>query len=120
MFASRFHEEGPVPSDAEQVGTTWAKANKDGSPDKHFRDNYSIPVMRYATLTLRSNSRLNEEYMLSNVQSASDFEIAFARLRTEVVATGEVETRIDANAGSGQPGLHADLHKPQRLRHRLR
>lgn len=88
MFAGRFHEEGPVPSDAEQVGTTWAKANKDGSPDKRFRDNYSIPLMRYATLTLRSNSGLNEEYMLSNVQSASDFEIAFARLRTEVVATG--------------------------------
>ena len=86
MFASRFHEEGPVPSDAEQGGTTWAKANKDGSPDKRFRDNYSIPVMRYATLTLRSSSGLNEEYMLSNVQSASDFETAFARLRTEVAA----------------------------------
>lgn len=86
VFASRFHEEGPVPSDAEQVGTTWARANKDGSPDKRFRDNYSIPVMRYATLTLRSSSGLNEEYMLSNVQSASDFETAFARLRTEVAA----------------------------------
>lgn len=77
---TKFHEEGPVPSDAEQVGTTWAKVNKDGSPDRRFKDNYAIPVMRYANMTFRSTRGLNEEYMLSNVAAADEFERAWNAL----------------------------------------
>ena len=35
----RFHETEGVPSDAEVVGYTWAKTNKDGSPDRRFKEN---------------------------------------------------------------------------------
>lgn len=77
----RFHEEQAVPSDAVQVGTTWAKTNKDGTPDKRFKDNYPIPVMQYARLTVQSSSGLNEEYMLSNVEAAEEFERAWQTLR---------------------------------------
>jgi hypothetical protein len=83
---SQFHEEGPVPSDAQQVGTTWAKANKDGSPDKRFKDNYSIPVMLYARLVVRSASGLNEEYLLSNVEAVEDFGQAIQKLKEAVRA----------------------------------
>jgi hypothetical protein len=83
---SKFQEHGPIPTDAEQVGTTWAKANKDGSPDRRFKDNYAIPVMRYATLTLRSSSGLNEEYMLSNVAALTAFGESFAELRSAVLS----------------------------------
>lgn len=70
---TRFHEESAPPSDAEQVGSTWAKTNKDGSPDRRFKDNYVIPVMQYATLTLKTGTGLNEEYMVSNVDAAENF-----------------------------------------------
>ena len=85
-FSSRFQEHGPIPTDSEQVGTTWAKANKDGSPDRRFKDNYAIPVMRYGTLTLRSSSGLNEEYMLSDVAALTAFGEAFDRLRNAVLS----------------------------------
>lgn len=78
----RFHEEQAVPTDAAQVGTTWAKSNKDGSPDRRFNDNYQIPVMQYARLTLQTARGLNEEYLISNV-SASE---AFARAWNDLVA----------------------------------
>ena len=61
-----------LPSDAKQVGTAWAKANKDGSPDKRFKDNYSIPVMQYAPTVVEVGSRPHEEYVLSNVEAASN------------------------------------------------
>lgn len=76
-----FQEEATAPGDAQQIGTTWAKANKDGSPDKRFKDNYAIPVMQYATLTLRTASGINEEYMISNVEAAEAFQAAWASLR---------------------------------------
>ena len=80
----RFHEEQSVPSDATQVGSTWAKTNKDGSQDRRFKDNYQIPVMQYARLTLQSSSGLNEEYILSNVEATEKFELAWLALRDAV------------------------------------
>ncbi|KAB0641657.1 DUF4236 domain-containing protein [Burkholderia stagnalis] len=79
-----FHEEKSVPDDAIQVGTTWAKTNKDGSPDRRFKDNYPIPVMQYAQLTLKSAAGLNEEYILSNVVAAEAVEQAWLALRDAV------------------------------------
>ncbi|MGN6826422.1 hypothetical protein [Paucibacter sp. M5-1] len=82
---TQFHEEKSVPTDAQQVGTTWAKANKDGSADKRFKDNYAIPVMRYARLTARSGTGLNEEYMLSNVEAVEKFGAAMHNLKRAVL-----------------------------------
>ena len=48
LETSRFIEEESVPGDAERVGTTWKKANKDGSADRRFAHNYQIPIMRTA------------------------------------------------------------------------
>jgi hypothetical protein len=61
-----FHEEDGVPADSKVIGTTWAKANKDGSRDRRFASNYQIPVVRYGMLTLRSASGLWEEFNFSN------------------------------------------------------
>lgn len=85
---SRYLEERSVPSDAEQVGKTWAKTNKDGSPDKRFRDNYEIPVMLYARLTLRTKSGLNEEYSVSNAGAAQAFGTAWAELHQAIILSG--------------------------------
>jgi hypothetical protein len=63
----RFQEDEAVPSDSLVVGSTWAKANKDGSRDKRFVDNYQIPVVQYGQLTLRSANGLWEEFHFSNM-----------------------------------------------------
>jgi hypothetical protein len=63
----RFHEEETVPSDSLVIGSTWAKANKDGSRDRRFANNYQIPVVQYGHLTLKSTGGLWEEFHFSNL-----------------------------------------------------
>lgn len=72
-----FHEEEGVPSDAQVVGQTWAKTNKDGTPDRRFKDNYQIPICAYGNITFRSETGVTEEYMVSNAESALAFAEAF-------------------------------------------
>lgn len=74
----RFTETDPVPSDARVVGHTWAKCNKDGSPDRRFKGNYQIPVAGYGGLVLKTASGLNEEYLASSSEKASRFAEAFS------------------------------------------
>jgi uncharacterized protein DUF4236 len=62
----KFQEEEGVPKDSKVVGQTWAKANKDGNRDKRFANNYQIPVVLYASLSLKSDTGLWEEFQFSN------------------------------------------------------
>lgn len=73
-----FIEEESVPTDAELIGHTWKKANKDGSPDRRFANNYQIPILKYGDVRLTSHSGLNEAYMISNERLAHAFGQAFA------------------------------------------
>jgi hypothetical protein len=70
---NRFHEEDGVPPDSRIVGKTWAKTNKDGSPDRRFKENYEIPVTEYGKLVFKSSTGLNEEYMVSNTERCQAF-----------------------------------------------
>lgn len=70
---SHFAEEEAMPSDAKVIGNTWAKTNKDGSPDRRFKENYQIPVAEYGKLVFTSSTGLNEEYMISTAPSAESF-----------------------------------------------
>jgi hypothetical protein len=74
---SSFIEEETVPTDAEFIKYTWKKANKDGSPDRRFAQNYQIPVLKYGDLRLTSHSGLSEAYMISNERLARGFAEAF-------------------------------------------
>jgi len=73
-----FMEEQAVPTDAELIGHTWKKANKDGSPDRRFANNYQIPILKYGDLRLTSKSGLNEAYMISHAALAERLADAFA------------------------------------------
>jgi hypothetical protein len=68
-----FIEKEEVPIDAKSVGTTWLKVNKNGEPDKRFKGNYEIPIVRYAELNFTTKSGLNESFMISNIESAEQF-----------------------------------------------
>lgn len=70
----RFVETGPVPKDAQVVGQTWQYVNKNGTPDKRFKNNRQIPVCLYGRVLLRSNSGLNVELQISNIQNTRDFD----------------------------------------------
>jgi hypothetical protein len=89
----KFTETDPVPSDATVVGHTWAKCNRDGSPDRRFKGNYQIPVVGYGGLVLKTTTGLNEEYLVSNPDEASRFAEAFSeykRMLRELAARGPV------------------------------
>ncbi len=68
-----FVETEHTPEDAALIKYTWAKVNKDGSPDRRFVGNYEIPVLRYGELTLTSSSGLNERYMVSRAEILEGF-----------------------------------------------
>jgi len=86
---SRFIEEETVPSDSEVVGQTWAKANKDGSPDRRFSNNYQIPIAKYGELWFRSPTGLLEAYMISNCSSAENFASAVTNHCEALIKLGE-------------------------------
>lgn len=57
---SRFIETERVPSDAKVVDHTWKHPNKNGGPDRRFKDNRQIPICLYETMHFTSGSGVNE------------------------------------------------------------
>lgn len=82
-----FHEEDGVPNDASIAGHTWAKTNKNGSPDRRFKDNYQIPICIYGNITFHSQTGVTEEYMVSNADAAQAFAEAVKRYQLSLTET---------------------------------
>ena len=61
-----FIESNSVPKDADTIGYTWAKVNKDGSPDKRFKGNRKLPICNYGLLTLTANVDMDIRLCCSN------------------------------------------------------
>ncbi len=79
----RFIENGPVPSDARQVDTTWRFVNRNGGPDRRFNNNRQLPIMLYGRLTLTTQQGLH----LVFDASATDAADGLARALRTVSAT---------------------------------
>lgn len=62
---SRFIEDGPAPSDATVVDSTWQYVNRNGGPDRRFANNRQLPVCMYDELTFRTSSGLHEVVQVS-------------------------------------------------------
>jgi hypothetical protein len=82
VSSSRFIEEGPVPSDAQAVGTTWKYVNKHGGPDKRFKSNRRLPVLLYEQIKLQSLSGLNEVLEASRPGTGQHLATSIQRFRT--------------------------------------
>ncbi|HBL5494619.1 TPA: DUF4236 domain-containing protein [Enterobacter hormaechei] len=89
----RFHEEEEVPSDSRIDGYTWAKTNKNGSPDRRFKNNYKIPICVYGNITFHSQTGVTEEYMVSNADAAQAFAEAVKRYQ---ISLTESEALVQA------------------------
>jgi hypothetical protein len=72
-----FAEEREVPHDTVAISKTWAKVNKDGTPDKRFKDNHEIPVVAYGEITFFSQTGINEVFIFSNSTKAEKFVAAY-------------------------------------------
>ncbi|MEJ0032774.1 MAG: hypothetical protein WDO15_21500 [Bacteroidota bacterium] len=82
--AVRYIETASVPRDAKIIDHTWAKVNKNGSPDKRFKNNYQIPVVRYGAILLMTETGVHEEYMFSNYEASESFARAFTAYRNVI------------------------------------
>lgn len=71
--STRFVETDPLPRDGLQVDTTWRYVNKSGGPDRRFNNNYRIPVLQYADITLANRAGLQVVLQASNLQKAQAF-----------------------------------------------
>jgi hypothetical protein len=97
-----FTETESVPSDARQVGITWAKANKNGSRDKRFAHNRELPIMAYGGLHLTGPGGFNEKLMFSRAEATAELAAAIAELK-RVLASGGTARRIEKSGAIGTP-----------------
>lgn len=75
--SAKLIEQEKVPKDSEIIEYTWFKVNKNGQPDKRFKDNYQIPVVKYGVINLKTSNGVNEEYQFSNYLLSEQFSKAF-------------------------------------------
>ena len=80
-FQITFIETRPLLPDAKVVDKTWKYVNKNGLPDKRFKDNYEIPIVLYYQLNMSSKTGLRERYMFSNPNIGAAFCTAFQNYR---------------------------------------
>ncbi|AQR74204.1 hypothetical protein BXU08_11565 [Sphingomonas sp. LM7] len=85
--AAQFVEDEAVPRDSQVVGYTWAKVNKNGSPDLRFRDNYQIPLCLYGRMVFTTPGGVEEEYQFSNAAAAGEFARAFDAYRSALASS---------------------------------
>ena len=77
LSSSRFVEREKVPNDSKILEYTWDKVNKNGSPDRRFKNNFQIPIVQYGRISLTTQTGVNEEYQLSNYDACQIFSTTF-------------------------------------------
>ena len=70
---TRFIEDGNLPDDAKIVDKTWAYVNKNGGPDRRFKNNKELPICLYEEISLRSETGLNEMLHVSQCGVGKNF-----------------------------------------------
>lgn len=68
-----FIEDGTVPKDAEVIGYTWQYVNKNGSPDKRYKNNRQLPQCNYGSLTIVSGTAMNVLLYTSSISHTKKF-----------------------------------------------
>lgn len=75
-----FVEEEQVPSDSNVVDHTWRFVNKNGTPDRRFKNNRQIPIAQYEELRMSSAQGIQECFQFSKVGAAKSFVSALTPL----------------------------------------
>lgn len=80
---TRFADEYP-PSDANIIYNTWQYANKDGGPDRRFKNNKEIPVCKYGELKIEIGDKLLLYIMTSLEDVPKEFQEAMNKIQADV------------------------------------
>jgi hypothetical protein len=70
---TNFIESGRVPQDSQFIAWTWKYVNVRGGPDRRYKDNRQLPVVRYAELTLSATSGFHSIWQISRAELADRF-----------------------------------------------
>ena len=85
---TRFIEEGAVPPDAVRVGTTWKYVNKGGGPDRRYKSNRQLPILKYGELTLSSPSGFSFTWQTSRPGAAQAAATALTMIKSDHATRG--------------------------------
>lgn len=69
----KFLETDRIPKDTKIIDKTWKYVNKNGQPDRRFKENPEIPIVHYHEMTLKTSKGLYESYSFSNPEVADKF-----------------------------------------------
>jgi len=89
---TQFIEEESVPQDATVIGKTWRYVNKNGGPDRRFKDNREIPICAYDQLHFSSSTGLNEVVQTSRRGVGTAFQTALRLMRE--LRTSEADATV--------------------------
>jgi hypothetical protein len=98
--STEFTETESVPPDSQIIRNTWAKCNKDGSPDRRFNNNYQIPVAQYGTILFSSRDGLDVRYISSNARSAEESVKASAAFHISFVGDSQPNENDNRQRGA--------------------
>jgi hypothetical protein len=84
MKPRNFVEDGALPSDATQVGSTWQYPNKNGGPDRRFKNNRELPIVRYDEV-LVTGGNIAIQLQFSKANASASFISQFAKLKERKV-----------------------------------
>jgi hypothetical protein len=68
LSTTQFSEQGEIPSDSEEISSSWLYVNLDGSPDRRRKENRKIPIVKYGDIRIKSNDGSLSRIMTSNYE----------------------------------------------------
>ena len=68
-----FIENESVPQDANVVGNTWQYVNKNGGPDRRYKNNNLLPMCEYGSIVINFGTALNVQLFVSSSKRAERF-----------------------------------------------
>ena len=72
-------EQEILPNDATVIGKTWKYVRRDGGPDRRFKNNRQLPIVRYGLVAF-SSSNFTAYIIVSSLEIASYFTQSFSNL----------------------------------------
>jgi hypothetical protein len=82
--STKFVEQEQVPSDAKVVDHTWQYVNKNGTPDKRFKDNRQYPVCLYSQLNVSTPAGLDLQFLASRDRAFDAVQSAVTALKSRL------------------------------------
>lgn len=106
-------QEGSVPRDSTVVRQTWQYVNKEGGPDKRFKNNRQLPVVAYQVMSLEGPAGLKKVLQFSRYEDRGDFDAAVKALASAHDQAGDShEEARPITAGPGNTLLQKSPDTP--------